>query len=158
MPGPEVKIRSIVEQEIKVIEHGRRVTRFVQVPSGAVGSGIKLFFTLTIVNEGDEVAINIVVDNPIPPGTYYAIGSAMSEEGVVSCSDDEGLSFHSENEQLFTPGRCTDIRWVVDEMPAGGSCKLGFQVIVGSVATSGNFWTSLARRLQSLYSVFQTWR
>lgn len=70
MASPEVKIRSIVEQEIKVIEHGRKVTRFVQVPSGAVGSGIKLFFTLTIVNEGDEVAINVVVDNPIPPGTY----------------------------------------------------------------------------------------
>ena len=152
MAGPDVKIRSIVEQEIRAIEHGQKVTRFVRVPAGSIGSGIKLFFTLTIVNEGDEVAINVVIDNPIPPGTYYAIGSATGEAGVICCSDDEGVSFHSEKEQLSIPGKCTDIRWVINKLPPQCSCKLGFQVIVGRVATSGNFWTSLSRGLQSLLS------
>lgn len=150
MAGPVVRIRSIVEEEISVIEHGQKVSRFVQVPSGAIGRGIKLYFTLTIVNEGDGEATNVTIDNPIPPGTFYAIGSATCEEGVVSCSDDEGVSFHSENEQLSARHHCTDIRWIIDDLPPGSSCILGFQVIVGNVAASANFWTIFTRRILSM--------
>lgn len=150
MTGPVVRIRSIVEEKINAVEHGQKVSRFVQVPPGAIGKGIKLYFTLTIVNEGNEVATNVTVDNPIPPGTFYAIGSATCEEGVVSCSDDEGVSFHSENEQLSARHHCTDIRWVIDDLPPGSGCKLGFQVIVGNIAASANFWTIFIRRILSM--------
>ena len=153
MTGPDVKIRSMVEKEITVIENGQKVTKLVPVSSGGIASSLKLYFTLTITNEGDEVATNVAVDNPIPPETVYAIGSATGEKGVVSCSVDNGVSFHSENEKLFNPGQCTDIRWVIDDMPPGSSCKLGFQVFVGGIATS--FWTVSSRRIGSLLSRFR---
>lgn len=152
MAGPDVKIRSTVEKEISVLEHGQKVTRLAQVPSGAIGSGIRLHFTLAIINEGDEAAVNVVIDNPIPPGTVYAIGSATAEIGIIRCSADNGASFHSENEQLSAPGSCTDIQWVIDELPPTSGCTLGFQVIVGRVAMPENFWTSLLRNLGSLFS------
>ena len=150
MAGPDVKIRSIVEQEINVVEHGQKATRVVQVPLGVIGSGTRLYFTLTMTNKGDEVATNVIVDNPIPPRTVYAIGTATSETGVVTCSIDNGVSFHSENEQQFNPSRLTDIRWVVDDLPFGSSCKLGFQVILSSAATS--VWATLPRWTLSLSS------
>ena len=153
MAGPDVKIRSMVEKEITVIENGQKVTKHVPIQSGGIASSLKLYFSLTITNEGDEVATNVAVDNPIPPETVYAIGSATGEKGVVSCSVDNGVSFHSENEKLFNPGQCTDIRWVIDDMPPGSSCKLGFQVFVGGIATS--FWTVSSRRIRSLLSRFR---
>ena len=143
MAGADVKIKSLVEKEITVTEDGRKVTRLVPVPFGAIASSFKLYFTLMITNEGDEVATNVMVDNPIPPGTIYAIGSATGEKGVVSCSIDSGATFHNENEQQFHQGRCTDIRWEIDDMPSGSSCKLCFQVFVSSIATS--FWATSSR-------------
>ena len=109
MTGPDVKIRSIVEKEITIHGRGRKVTGRVPVESEAIPRSLKLYFTLTIINEGDEVATHVVIDNPIPPGTVYAIGSATSEKGVVSCSDDDGVSFHSEKKQLSAPGRCSEL-------------------------------------------------
>jgi len=143
MAGPDIRIQSMVEKEVTVTENGQKVTKLVTVSSGGIASSPKLYFTLTITNDGDEVATNVVVDNPIPPETIYAVGSATGEKGVVSCSVDDGVSFHSENEQLFNPGRYTDIRWVIDEMPPGSSCKLGFQIIA-------SFWTISSRRIMSL--------
>ncbi len=143
MADPDVRIRSIVEQEINVIVHGQKVSRIAQVPLGVIGSGTRLYFTLTITNEGDEVATNVTVDNPIPPRTVYVIGSATGETGVVSCSIDNGVSFHSEKEQQFNPTRFTDIRWLIDDMPPGSNFELGFQVIISSAATS--VWATLSR-------------
>ena len=162
MAGPDVIIRSIVEKEITVIENGQMVTKLVPFESGGVdstyysrgsrGLSLKLYFTLTITNEGDEVATNVVVDNPIPPETVYSIGSATGEKGVVYFSVDDGVSFHSENERQFNPGQSTDIRWVIAGMPPGSSCKLGFQVFVGGIATS--FWTDSSRGFLSQLSRF----
>jgi len=150
MAGPDIRIRSMVEKEITVIENGQKVTKLVPVESGGIASSFKLYFTLTITNEGDEVASNVVVDNPIPPDTVYAIGSATGEKGVVACSIDNGVSFHAENEQLAKPGRCTDIRWVVEDMLPASSCKLGFQIFVCTMATSGS--TNLSQGFLSLLS------
>ena len=148
--GPDIKIRSTVAKEITVTENGQKVTKLAPVSLGAVASSSRLYFTLTITNEGDEVATNVVVDNPIPPGTVYAIGSITGEQSVVTCSIDNGVSFHAENEQLAKPGRCTDIRWVVGDILPASSCKLGFQIFVGSMATSGS--ANLSREFLSLLS------
>jgi len=150
MAGPDVKIRSMVEKEITVIENGQEVTKLVPVPFEAIDKGTKLYFTLKITNEGDEVATNVVVDNPIPPETVYGISSATGETGVVTCSIDGGVSFHSENEQQFTLGQCTDIRWVIDEMLPGSNCKLGFQVFVGNIAIS--LWSTPSRWTARVHS------
>ena len=130
MEGPDVKIRSIVEKEITVHENGHKVTKRVPVPPGKIADSLRLYFTLTVINEGDDLAANVVVDNPIPPGTVYAIGSATGERGTVLCSTD-GVFFHPEDEQLSTPTQCTDIRWVIGELAPQTGCVLCFQVIVG---------------------------
>ena len=135
---PEINIQTIVEKEITVIEHGQKVTKLVPVSFRAITSSLKLYFTVTITNQGDGIAINVVVDNPIPRGTVYAIGSATGEKSTVTCSNDNGLNYHAENEQLAKQRRCTDIRWVVEDIPPKTSHKLRFQVIVYGVATYGS--------------------
>lgn len=144
MTVPDVKIRSIVEKEIIIHGRGRKVTSRVPVESGGIPRSLKLYFTLSIINEGDEVATHVVIDNPIPPGTVYAIGSATGEKGAVSCSDDDGVSFHSEKKQLSVTRRCTDLRWVVGELAPGSKCDLNFQVIVGTPTFLSNVRTVLS--------------
>jgi len=134
MPGPDIKIQSIVEKEITVTEQGQIVTKLAHVPAGKIDSGVRLCFTLTITNQGDDVATNVVVDNPIPPGTFYVIGSATGEKSVVTCSIDDGVSFRAESQlRQATASMFTDVQWLVEDLRPGTSCKLGFQVIVGGM-------------------------
>jgi uncharacterized repeat protein (TIGR01451 family) len=131
MTKPKVTMRSIVEKEVVSFEQGQKISNRIPVGTGRIPDTLKLYFTLTIVNEGDGLASNVVIDNPIPPGTSYAIGSATRGEEIVLCSTDHGESYHSEDEQISQPGPCTDIRWVIGELPPRAGCVLSFQVIVG---------------------------
>lgn len=100
------------------------------------GGDSLLFFALILTNEGDDTAYNVIVDNPIPDGTSYRVGSSLGVGGKVMCSCDHGVSFHSENEQLHLRRPCTDVRWMIDKVPSGSTQEYCYQLIVNNFAVT----------------------
>lgn len=139
---PDLRVQMVAEKEITVIENGEEVKR--RVPTLEIDSGADLYFTLRIRNEGDEVATNVVVDNPIPEETTYVEGSAGGEDSEILFSVNNGetwapadeltyefTTFSGETEERKArPEMYTDIRWVVEDVPPGAQGDLFFQVRV----------------------------
>ena len=142
LADPQLSIKMVAEKEIKVIEDGEEVTR--RVPTLEIDSGATLFFTLRIENSGDEIATNVVVDNPIPEDTQYVAGTAGGERTTVTFSIDNGEKYAAADELMYEftkfngekemrkarPDMYTDIRWVVEDIPPGSDGDLFFQVKV----------------------------
>jgi uncharacterized repeat protein (TIGR01451 family) len=139
---PDLSIQMVAEREITVMENGQEVTR--RVPTLQIESGADLYFTLRIVNQGDEPATNVVVDNPIPEDTLYVDGSAGGEGAEVMFSVDNGETFAVSDELQYEfttfggttemrragPEQYTDIRWVVANIGPGDDEELSFKVKV----------------------------
>jgi len=139
---PELAIKMVAEKEITVIEDGKEVTR--RVPTLEIESGATLYFTLRIVNSGDEPAVNVVVDNPIPEDTQYVADSAGGEGSKVMFSIDHGDKYAKADELMYEftkfngekemrkarPDMYTDIRWIVEDVPPGADGDVYFQVKV----------------------------
>jgi uncharacterized repeat protein (TIGR01451 family) len=142
MADPQLSINMVAEKEITVVEDGAEVIR--RVPTLEIESGATLYFTLKIVNSGDEAATNVVVDNPVPDETRYVEGSAGGVRTTVTFSIDNGgkyaiaddlmyefTKFNGEKEmRQAQPEMYTDIRWVVEDIPPGADGDLYFQVTV----------------------------
>jgi len=142
MAEPNLKIQMVAEKEIVVVEDGKQVRK--RVPTLEIESGAVLYFTLRIANEGDELATNVVVDNPIPEETHYLEGTAGGAKSEVLFSIDDGQSFSRPEDLVYEFTRFngekerrkakadmyTNVRWVVEDVPPGGQEELFFQVKV----------------------------
>lgn len=140
--APELSINMLAEKEVVVVEDGEEVVK--RVPTLQIESGARLYFTLEVVNSGDETATNVVVDNPIPAQTRYVEGSAAGSNAVVMFSIDNGESWAGADELLYDfttfdgekekrrarPDMYTDIRWVVQSIAPAAEGELVFQVQV----------------------------
>lgn len=131
MPGPDIIIHTTIERDLVVTRDERTFTIRAPLQAGLIPHSLKLYFTVSLMNKGDESAINVVADNPIPPGTVYVVGSARAEKGTVMCSVD-GENYHDEGTQLKTEGQCTDLRWLIDSLEPGGALNLEFEVVVAN--------------------------
>ena len=139
---PQVSIRVVAEKEIRVEESGKTMVK--RVKADTVEPGEVIFYTLTYENTGDQKATDVVVNNPIPDGTVYLKESTYGDNAAISYSIDKGKSFDKPealrvsytlhdgkkmSRQAYA-SEYTHIRWVVGEVPPGGSGVLGFQVKV----------------------------
>ncbi len=142
LAAPDLKIQMAAEKEVVVIENGKEVRK--RVPTLEIEPGSILYFTLRIVNEGDENATNVIVDNPIPEETVYVEGSAGGEHSIVQFSIDNGETFATADELTYEftsfsgdkqlrkakPDMYTNVRWVVEDVEPGSQEELFFQVKV----------------------------
>jgi len=138
-PNVEVKIRA--EKEKVVTKDGKKVTKMVAVKN--ITPGEIIHYTILYRNTGNEAATNAVVSDPIPKGTTYVPGSATDVE-ELSFSIDGGKTFKKPalltyetkgatgaiEKRTASPEEYTDIRWVIDKIPAGANGKVSFQVKV----------------------------
>jgi uncharacterized repeat protein (TIGR01451 family) len=139
---PEVKVAITAEKEVSVVENGQTVVR--RVAADTVESKQTLFYTLTVVNEGDEKATNVVLNNPLPDGTAYVGDSAFGEGSTILYSVDGGKHFDQPSrltikvkkadgsvaKQTADPGQYTDIRWTLADVPPGKRLTLGYEATV----------------------------
>lgn len=139
---PKIQIESTVETEITVEEGGRKVVK--RVPAKTIEPGAVLIYTVRVSNKGDEKATALIVNNPVPNGTFYIGKSAEGKGSRISFSVDGGKTFDNPgrliHEQKLANGKTkkrkaapehyTHIRWLIDEVPAGKASKLGFRVKV----------------------------
>lgn len=142
LADPDLKIQMVAERQITVIEDGQEVVK--RVPTLEIETGAVLYFTLRIVNEGDDPAFNVVVDNPTPEDTLYVADSAGGVNSTIQFSIDNGTSYAAADELTYEftrfsgeketrkarPEMYTDVRWVVENVGAGEQGELFFQVKV----------------------------
>jgi uncharacterized repeat protein (TIGR01451 family) len=131
-----VSISMKAEKEVTV----NKVTKMVAAKE--VNPGDVIFYTLSYVNSGDDVATNAVMDDPIPKGTVYIAGSAFGNGAEITFSIDGGKTFKKPSlltyevklpngkieKRTASPEQYTHIRWTVSVIPARGSGQAGFQV------------------------------
>jgi len=139
---PDVKVAITAEKQISVVENGQTVVK--RVAAETVESGQTIFYTLTVTNNGDEKATNVVLNNPLPGGTAYVGESAFGEGATILFSADGGNHFDtpprlrvtvkkadgSMEKQAAAPDQYTDIRWTLVEVLPGKSLTLGYEANV----------------------------
>ena len=139
---PEVKVAITAEKEISVVENGRTVVK--RVAADTVASKETVFYTLTVVNNGDEKATNVVLNNPLPDGTAYVGDSAYGKGSTILFSVDDGKTFNTPSQLSVTvkkadgsmekqpaePDQYTHIRWTLADVPSGKSLTLGYEATI----------------------------
>ncbi len=130
-----VSISITAEKEVTV----NKVTK--KVAATTINPGDVIFYTLNYINSGDDAATSAVLDDPIPAGTAYILGSAYGEGAEIIFSID-GKTFKkpslltyeiknrngSMEKRTASPEDYTHIRWVIPKIAAGAKGKVGFQV------------------------------
>jgi uncharacterized repeat protein (TIGR01451 family) len=137
---PEVTIMTISEKEVVEIIDGREVKK--RIATSEIEPGQTLIFTMKYANKGDEKAINVVIDNPIPPDSIYVVGSASGIGSEIRFSIDGGKTFKQPSlltyevdnpsgdpiKKTASPEQYSNIRWTVKEIPAGGQGEVSFSI------------------------------
>jgi uncharacterized repeat protein (TIGR01451 family) len=139
---PQVKVNIVAEKEISVVENGQTVVKRVAADTAEPGQVV--YYTLTVVNHGDEKATNVVINNPLPDGAAYAGGSAFGDGSKILFSVDGGKQFNtptrltvtakkadgSTGKQTAEPDQYTDIRWIIADVPPGKKLTVGYEATV----------------------------
>jgi len=138
--APDVQVHITAEKVVVVDEDGKKVEK--RMPATDVVPGDVLVYTLMFENKGDEVAKNVVLNDPIPTGTVYIADSVFGPGAEAGFSVD-GKHFKKAGLLTYTieqkgkkevhkasPEEYTHIRWVIKEVPAGKSGMVGFRVQV----------------------------
>ena len=140
--APQVSIDTVAEKEIIETIDGKQVKKRIAAKSADPGQ--TLIFTLNYKNKGNEKAVNVKIDNPIPKDTTYVVGSGIGKNSKMLFSIDGGKTYESPSLLKYTvtlndgkkvqkqasPDQYTNVRWVINEIPPGGNGKVGFQVKV----------------------------
>jgi len=135
--APQVTVSIIAEKEIQVVEQGKIVTK--RVTADDVIQGDVVFYTLNVINKGDEAATSMMLVDPIPESTLYLNGSAYGMGSDISFSFDGGKRYQKPHlltyvvdgkTRVVSPDEYTHIQWLVKTLASGKSAKVGFQVRV----------------------------
>lgn len=143
LAAPQIAIDSRIEQKQVLVVDGKEQVRYL--PTEATTPGSVLRFTLIYRNSGDEIARDVVLDNPVPKGTSYLNGSATTgSEVTTEFSIDGGKSYKkpafltyeitlpngNRESRVASPEEYTHIRWQLKAVPAGGSGQVSFEALV----------------------------
>jgi uncharacterized repeat protein (TIGR01451 family) len=139
---PKVTLETTLEKEVLTMEDEKFVTKFVEAGEASPGDTIRV--TLTLSNTGDEKAINLVIDNPVPEGAQYIQGTASEDLVTPLFSVDDGKTFKNVSLLTFditlpdgtretrkaSPENYTTIRWTIPEIAAGGTRTVSFKALI----------------------------
>ena len=137
----EVFAKSLVSISITAEKEATVNKVIKKIAAKTINPGDVIFYTLSYINSGDDAATNAVLDDPIPAGTVYILGSAYGEGADIVFSID-GKNFNkpslltyeiknrdgSLEKRTASPEEYTHIRWVIPKIAAGAKGSVGFQV------------------------------
>jgi uncharacterized repeat protein (TIGR01451 family) len=139
---PQMAISIITSKEITETVNSVKTKKLIQATQAA--SGDTLVYTITYSNNGNEPATDANIENPIPKGSSFIAGSVTGTGTEITYSVDDGKSF-ARSDKLMSevmlmsgtkvrhPAAADDythIRWTIRHVPAGGTGKLSFKVLV----------------------------
>ena len=114
------------------------------VPAAIASPGDVLEYVLHYSNQGDEVAKDAIIEDPIPKGTTFVAASGADAGVEITFSNDNGktwapavkLTYEVKlpggalERRVATPSGYTHVRWTVSSVPAGASGQVSFRVRV----------------------------
>ena len=95
-------------------------------PVRRLRSGDTLEIVLHYVNNSDDPAENVRLDNPVPEGTLYQSGSATDGEAQLMVSRDGGATWDREGTE--TTG-VTNLRWTIERLDGRAEGEVRFRLI-----------------------------
>ncbi len=139
---PLISITMMTEKEVTVVKNGEQVKTYLKVKTTSPGDTI--MYTLEYENKGDEVATDVLINDPIPQGTSYVAESATGPGSDITYSIDKGKTYKKPSllsyevklpngkmeKRVASSEEYSNIRWVVKTVPAGGKGKVTFKVHV----------------------------
>jgi uncharacterized repeat protein (TIGR01451 family) len=139
---PKVSLETTLKKEVLTMEDEKFVTTYVEAGEASPGDTIRI--TLTLSNSGDEKAINLVIDNPVPDGAQYIQGTASEDLVTPLFSVDDGKTFKNVSLLTFditlpdgtretrkaSPENYTTIRWTIPEIAAGETREVSFKALI----------------------------
>lgn len=138
---PLLQMNVLAEKEVKTVEAGKTVVKRVKADKSAPGE--TLIFTLSYKNTGDEKAVDVKLDNPLPAGTRYVADSAAGANTQISFSVDGGKTYAKPDQLTIEkvsvgkkekvkaqPGDYNAIRWVIAEIQPGQAGQVSFRAQV----------------------------
>jgi len=139
--APKLVLKMSQEKEVTTVKDGKKVAK--RVPVEQASSGDVLVYTIGYTNTGSAEARDAAIEDPIPAGMAYVVGSAGGKGTEVTCSIDGGKEFKAEpvkitvkkadgttQEKDAEPGMYTNVRWMVKKVMPGASGKVSFKVKV----------------------------
>ncbi|MDX8411963.1 MAG: hypothetical protein R8K46_08890 [Mariprofundaceae bacterium] len=139
--APELKVSVSAEQEVTISENGE--SRIERVAARDIKPGNEIIYTIVYVNDGDETANNVVIEDPIPANGVYVADSNIAPGAETSFSIDGGESFAAPSrvtyeihtadgmqERVAEPSQYTHIRWLLPKVEAGQRGQASFRVRV----------------------------
>ena len=140
--SPKLSLKITSEKEVRSVKDGKEVV--ARVPATAFKNGDVVVYTITYKNEGASDAKDAEIQDPVPEGTVYIIGSAEGKAAEILFSIDGGGSFHKAPvkqavkkadgsvEEMDAPAEMyTAVKWSIKKNVAPGvSGKVSFKVRV----------------------------
>jgi len=144
MPAAEVLAKPLLTMSIKAEKEVIINNEKTMVAADKVESGDVITYVISYVNTGDEDATDANVDDPIPNGTVYVLGSAFGDNADITFSIDGGKTFKKPSlltyeiklpngkteKKIASPEQYTHVRWTINKISAHGSGQVGFKVKV----------------------------
>ncbi len=139
---PAIALKISTAREVVKTINGEEVRKIV--PAVKIEPGQTLIYTLQYRNNGDEKATNAVINNPIPKGTVYLVGSATGADSEITFSIDGGKSFKQPTlltyeitepggkslKKTAAPEEYTHVQWLIKEINPGQQGEVTFHVKV----------------------------
>jgi uncharacterized repeat protein (TIGR01451 family) len=140
--GPKLELKTVVEQETKIRKQRKWVLE--RRPVDRTKPGDTLVYTITYANTGNGLLRDAVIVNPLPREVVANPESAGGKDTDISCSIDNGRSFHAPpimvqtkrpdgtlKSSPATPDRYTHIRWLVKKpLQPGQTGTVSFKATV----------------------------
>ncbi len=134
-----VEVKSVAEQEVEVVEKGKKVIKRVPVDKAVPGS--EIVYTTTFRNLISKPVGNIAITNPVPNDTVYKNGSALGANTAITFSVDGGKQYATPDkltvktpEGKTRPALASDyshIRWTYKgELGVGKSGEVSFRAVI----------------------------
>ena len=134
-----VEVKSVAEQEVEVVEKGKKVIKRVPVDKAVPGS--EIVYTTTFKNLINKPVGNIAISNPVPNDMVYKGGSALGANTVITYSVDGGKQYATPDkltvktpEGKTRPALASDythIRWTYKgELGVGKSGEVSFRAVI----------------------------
>ncbi len=128
----DIRLTMRAEQEIRTVRNGETLIQTKPVTHTRIGDVVTI--TLSYENMSNEDASNVTIDNPIPAGSRFVLGSGFGQGAQFYVSYDNGKTYDDDIQIRHEPA--TNVRWVLDNVPANGRGEVGFQLRVEEANTN----------------------
>lgn len=122
----DIELTMRAEKESTINVNGEILT--VRQPVKRINVGDELTLVLNYTNTSDDDAYNVHIDNPIPAGTRFILGSGFGKEAVFLVSYDGGISYEEDFKVHNAP--VTHVRWQFENLTGNAQGEVGFQLQV----------------------------